>query len=196
MNRTYPSNIIAHFNQATPAEYAAGVRWYPDAHAYAADLAQQHGQTIATVCGIIAALSPSNKWPRNKADAAAILQQGPAASVATYNTNKAKALAIAHGAAPLDILRGRKVRAFYQNILNPACNQTITIDRHAARIAYRLKATLQTADIAKKALQRVGTYDRLTVCYQKALTQLSHHELSLCQLQAVTWLVYKRIQGV
>jgi hypothetical protein len=46
-----------------------------------------------------------------------------------------KALLIRGGASPLDVLGGDKVRSFYKNILNPADNVTVTIDRTLIRLS-------------------------------------------------------------
>lgn len=91
--------MIKLYNQATPEEKATGIKWYSDAHKYAAALAIEHNTTTETASKIISILSPSVEWELNKQQAAAIIAAHNTGSnpekviVTTYDGNKYKAIA-------------------------------------------------------------------------------------------------------
>ena len=62
-------NIKAIFQLASAAENADGIAWYGVAKSIAIVLADRYGVTTAQAVGVLAALSPRNKWSRNVVDA-------------------------------------------------------------------------------------------------------------------------------
>src|SRR6478736_388335 len=62
-------NLITQYKKLTPKEIALGKIWYEDAHEYCVFLANKYNLGVATVAGIIAALSPATSWARNKKEA-------------------------------------------------------------------------------------------------------------------------------
>lgn len=143
-SRRINRNLSAVWSLATPDEVAHGVRWYREANATARELADRCGATLAQAVGVIAAISPGSRWEKNLEDAEALLAAyayaEPLPMVGTYGRrNVLKAQAILRGAAPLDVLGGFKVRAFYANILSPDTPGPVTVDRHARGAAYQLR---------------------------------------------------------
>ena len=106
MNITH-GNILAVFFSASAAELCEGKEWYANANAYACALAIQYNIHVETAAGVIAALSPNNRWTRNLIDAEALIKvyshggDPRDVKVATFNKNKAKAIAILEGGYPL-----------------------------------------------------------------------------------------------
>jgi len=179
-------NILAVYGEATDEDLAAGREWYNVAHTYAVGLSHQYyGVTVEQAAGVIAALSPRLPWDRNMAYAERLIRTG---DTPVLNGNKDKARRILRGEAPLDVLGGRKVRAFYATILD-RYTQEVVIDRHAFDVAYGEV----TDEHTRKMLDRVGMYDRFSDAYRRA-AYLSGVSVSV--LQATTWVTWRRLKGI
>mgnify|MGYP001397859959 CR=1 FL=1 len=95
--------IVAKFTLATTQEVQLGCDWYPSALAIAGRIADKYDTSPEIVAGVIAALSPNNRWERNIVDAEAIIKCWAAGGtrtdmlnvkVCTYGKMKAKAVEI------------------------------------------------------------------------------------------------------
>jgi hypothetical protein len=191
----FSDNIADFYSKATSEEVKAGLVWYKLANEESKQIQLNSSLNLAQIAGIIAALSPRNKWLRNLVDCENLVKMinshGLGYAVdnyksATFGRNTAKALVIAGLDNPtdsqvLDILGGNKVKSFYTNILEPENCQFVTIDGHAIGVALGERLVGSS----------VNTKDYLLV--SGAYIELAE---KLClipnQLQAVTWLVYKR----
>jgi len=83
------------------------------------------------VVGILSALSPRNKWERNKQDLISVIEHKDQAIVATFNGNKNKAITILNSNDKnqvIKILNGKKTVSFFHNIYDPNCQENVTID--------------------------------------------------------------------
>lgn len=192
---TYGS-ILAVFFTATPPERLGGARFYSDAHTLAQSIAA-NGVSVETVAGVIAALSPNNRWSRNVADAGALVAAfamggyGDAAQVkvGTYNANKIKALRILNNEPPLDVLGGLKVRAFYRCIMGD--HDAVCVDGHAYSVWRGERfATSLMPKISPKL------YSAIAADYARATEQVNDilgESYSPSQVQAITWLVWRRL---
>ena len=186
---TYTRNIVSAYLASSPADIADGVEWYARAHRLAVEL---DPNDVARAAGIIAALSPLQSWPTNVVNARKIY-----AGIFTglgLKRNVAKAVAIYNGAAPLDVLGGPKVRAFYATILDPAISHAVVIDRHAIDIAF---GAVQD-DIARMAMVNItkarNGYEILAESYRAAAGIISANNsvISPAELQAITWTFWRR----
>jgi hypothetical protein len=182
-------NILAVYDQATQDERAAGEEWYRDAHAFAGHLP---APTVSHGAGILAALSPSTNWEKNKIDALALCEMREAATVTTYGQNKVKALRILAGEYPENVLGGRKVLNFYGSILGYA--SAVCLDRHALSIALDRKMN-------EKDLERwYGLLTKNAKRYQKYIEMYMQAARAFglfgYQMQAITWTAWRRIHGV
>jgi hypothetical protein len=177
------------YETATAGQLASGLVWYQEAHEYAVALAAKHGTSPSVVCAVIAALSPGANWDHNKNDADVFLscfflkklrgQKLP--SVGSYGwRNIEKAERICKGEAPLDVLGGNKVRAFYVCLLLPESSKSVCIDRHAkcAAIGQYLGDTVVTP----------SEYSWIESHYRIAALDLG---LVPSQLQAICWVVWR-----
>ena len=66
--------IVAKFTLATSQEVQYGVDWYATALKIASRIASKYGTTTEVAAGVIAALSPNNRWERNIIDAEAMIK--------------------------------------------------------------------------------------------------------------------------
>jgi len=174
----------------------AGRRWYADAFLACEAIAANYGLPIATVAGVVAALSPNNRWERNLIDADNLCKlytlggydDAAQCKVSTFHANKRKALQILEGIDPLKALGGLKVRAFYQCIIDlPA----VCVDGHAYAIwkGERIPTT-KTPKISAKL------YNSIAEDYQRAADTINGiigTEFCAAQVQAITWCAWRRI---
>jgi len=175
------------FLSATPVELDLGLTWYAAAHEEALGLCDDDGTglTIDQAAGIIAALSPRCSWPHNVKRAVQLVSTG-----ATYGLNNGvdKARRILAGEDPDTVLSGNKVRSFYDNIARPATSESVTIDGHA----YDAAAGHICSDRERKALERVGEYDRIADMYRWVA---SREGLAPHVVQATVWCVWRNRYG-
>ena len=189
-------NILAVFFTANPAELQHGAHWYADALAACETIAQSCGLPTSTIAGVVAALSPNNKWQRNVIDADNICRlytlggydDAAQCKVSTFNANKTKALQILSGELPLNVLGGLKVRAFYNSIVG---HDDVCVDGHAFAIwkGERIPTT-KTPKISPKL------YDAISADYRNAANTINGilaTSYSAAQVQAITWSAWHRI---
>lgn len=175
-------NIVRVFREANESQYARGMSWYADARTFCVAL---DASNVARAAGITAALSPRLDWAKNMTLASRVYAEGFASGCLKSNARKADA--IFAGAAPLDVLGGDKVRAFYRAIMDPAAGHVV-VDRHAFDIALGRP----TDDDARGVLSRVGVYDFVANLYREAAVILG---VSPTQVQAVTWTVWRESEA-
>lgn len=126
-------NILRLFDSATGEEMQQGLTWYDSARDYAAALAAGTDYSVEQCAGVIAALSPQCPWALNKEWARRLVEWHAAGDYTNLpprvstSKNREKALHILNAYnAPLDILGGVKVRAFYANIVGD--ESVVTVD--------------------------------------------------------------------
>jgi hypothetical protein len=194
------SNIVSVFLMATSQEFVDGTKWYLDANLIAQEIAK-HGCSLEQASGVIAALSPSNKWQRNCQDAENFIRLWAAGGdpmelkVCTYGSNKKKALSILDGETGgesiEDILSGRKVSAFYRCILGKS--DSVCVDGHAYSIWLGERIpTNKTPKIGKLLYESISNDYRLAT---ELINNYTDKQLAPYQVQAVTWLAWRRIVG-
>lgn len=192
------ANILAVHQLATLTEQADGRTWYDRARTIARELASRYGVHPAEAAGVLAALSPRNKWARNVADADALIaayvaggaDQARLTKVCTFGANKAKAIRILESGVLTDadvlaILSGPKLREFYGCIQGLA---DVCIDGHAYCIWQGERATLADVPAIGAKLRREIKAD-----YQAAAESLG---MAASELQAVTWVTWRRLHGI
>ena len=190
-------NILKLYRMATDEDTTNGVGWYARAERMAKAIAKDAGLPLPTVIGVMAALSPNNRWERNCRDAATMCQAWQngesidSFKVSCYNTMKAKAWAILDLGLTddediLSHLNGQKIRSFYSNIRGL---DEVTIDGHALNIA-RGKREGLTSD---KTNMGKREYRDLQVAYVKAAKRV---KIKPHVLQAITWTTWKRIHNI
>jgi hypothetical protein len=113
--------LVRLYAQATEQDIAEGIAWYGRAGDTAERMAAQYGVSAEDAAGVIAILSPRNRWALNIANAEALIawyavdQSSPLPEVNTFNANRAKAIRWLQG--DRSALSGPKVEAFYAAIV-------------------------------------------------------------------------------
>ena len=190
---------------ASQGDILAGVEWYNRAHKLGVRLIHAYdGLTLGQAVGVIAALSPNNKWTRNCVDAEAMIKawhvgaDPMAVKVCTFNPNKAKAAAILALSADdmetdtiAEILNGRKVVAFYRSIMGDP--DAVCVDGHAYAVWIGERVpTTQTPSIGVKLYADIARAYQLVA---KRSYELCGTTLTPTQVQATTWVAYRRLLG-
>jgi hypothetical protein len=193
MNITHGS-ILAVFFSASPAEIQEGEEWYARANRLARELGERYNIPMHVAAGVIAALSPNNRWERNTRDAEALIRvyemggNVDACKVSTFGKNKAKAIDILMGAEPLDVLGGLKVRAFYSCIIG---GNDVCVDGHAYSIWLGQRvATFSTPKISERL------YCTIAADYCRAaqqINQITGKCYTGAQVQAITWVTWRNL---
>lgn len=180
---TYAENIIAVYNRATEQQRDEGMSWYRDAHNLAMTLSPDD---IWRGAGVISAYSPMTPWHRNVELAKHALTTGDVPDnflPAMVNAVKR----ILNGEHPLNVLGGDKTRSFAEAIATGGMGNIATIDRHAHDIA----AGRVYADSERKIGKVL--YRRMAAHYFEAAREAG---ISVNQIQAVTWLVWRSEKGI
>jgi hypothetical protein len=203
MTRANTRHISGMLQLASQADIISGLQWYQRASDLALRLIQAYeGLTMGQAVGVIAALSPNNKWERNCIDAEAMIKTWSvggdynAIKVCTFNPNKKKAIDIlnldmesADAEAIPTILNGQKVVAFYRSIMGD--KNAVCVDGHAYAIFIGERIpTTKTPSITPKLFE---TIQRAYQLVAKRSVDLCGVELSPTQVQAVTWVTYRRL---
>ena len=190
-------NILKVYRRATPEDTANGLEWYDRAKRHAKAISTKYFIHTHTVIGVMAALSPNNRWERNVKDTERMCQawiNGEDLSdfkVSCYNTMKAKAWSILEDDLTddddiLTRLNGQKIRSFYSNIRGL---DEVTIDGHALNIALGIRQGL-TSD---KTNMGKKVYREMQEAYVKAAKRVG---VKPHELQAITWTTWKREHGI
>jgi len=179
-----------------PELWNAGFDWYTDAQDFVYEVYNKFreridGLTPYRVAGTVSALSPNNKWERNKIDTETVLTaiaeglSPDMIKVCTYNPNKLKAFACALGDIEISA-KSPKTHSFAMNVgLNSPDH--ITIDK------WHLRACV--------GVESEGVYPSVESCtaaqYRRieAITAKVAQELHLkgYQAQAIIWVMIKKV---
>ena len=179
---SYENNIEEVFLKATSKDFQDGLTWYGRAREFCEEVGYKHKLPIWKVALMLSALSPRNKWSRNKQDVLNVIRDGLDAKCATFNANKIKACKIYHAdfiKDGLEILgKGDKTNAFFFNIYNYNSNK-VCVDSWACRIA-----KLGKDSPTKKQ------YRELQEAYRHVANK---HGILPMDLQAICWIHFRRV---
>jgi hypothetical protein len=195
MLNEYVENILAIFRESDQSEMAHGLNWYPDAKSQSHDIADETELPLHIVVGVVAALSPTNDWNQNIKDAKLFCQTFvdggyfEDVKASTYKKMWEKAWNILSSVDDYEgtakILNGPKITDFYRCIQG---ENVCVIDGHAWCIAHNDRRVLQEVPyIGKKHRQELQ--EAYKIAGEKA-------GLTAYEMQAVTWVTWKRIWGV
>ena len=177
----YTDNIMATLKRATASEIDHGASWYP----LARDIASECPMGVEAGAGIIAVLSPMQRWDRNVMLARQAWENGTLDGGA-LGGSVLKANRILSGEDVYSVVSGQKVTSFFTNILNPE-GEHVTIDRHAHDIAMGKVYTDKTRKIGKRI------YSDMSDAYREVADIVG---ISAPGIQAITWVTWRRIKGV
>lgn len=179
MQKQIETKLVELLAQSTPENYQRGLAWYEVAHLHAQALSDEFELPLFKVCGVIAALSPNNKWERNLIDTRLFLANPSLdTKVCTFLGQRKKALRILLDASkPSEvkaILGGRKTISFYSNIYKFNTSKEVTVDLWMFRIG-ELKKAKKNYEVISDAVLEVSQENNM----------LPH------QLQAIVWSVVR-----
>lgn len=193
-------NILAVYNLASVTDRQQGQSWYARAFIFATQLSEQYNIETATIVGVIASLSPRNRWERNMQDAESMVKAYAAGAdyddllklkVCTFNVGKQKAAkilteAISDRQELLATLKGPKLQEFFNCILGDSGD--VCIDGHAYSIWAGDRITLANVPSIGVKLRRTIKAD-----YQEAAKILG---VEPHVVQAITWVCWRRLHNV
>lgn len=190
--------ILGTFFFASAQEIEEGANWYGIANKIAIAIANKTDISVRKVAGVMAALSPRNRWERNCSDAEQLCSLfavgGIAAAkqfkVATFGGNKQKALDILQSDddAIETILNGQKIVAFFHCIL---LEDDVCIDGHAYSIWLGNRvAVTKTPKISAKLYEAIAhDYDVATL----TINRIMGTDYTAADIQAITWIVHRNL---
>jgi hypothetical protein len=181
-------NIIAVYNEATPEEKDYWGNWYHHANKDVSDLVTKYQSQLSSfedpikvMCGIVAVLSPGNKWVGNIKAAEKVMEG--ALKINAYPRQIARANLIKE-TGDLDYVTGPKVTVFFNSLYDPdSVKEHMVLDGHAINIWRGHKKNL-------KGLQSPSKKEREQMLedYKKASGILG---VPVQAIQATTWYIWK-----
>jgi len=189
-------NIKTIYELATPEERKHGFTWYKIANIECLKIADKFEMPLYIVVGVVAALSPNNKWDRNITNSHDLIEafingdHMESVKVSTYHKMKEKAWCILESMPDYEEIKrqlnGQKIVCFFENIMG---EDTCTIDGHARNIYYgeRIGLTNDKTNIGKKE------YQFLQSEYKKLANQ---YGIKAYEMQAITWVAWRRLHNI
>ena len=187
---------MAVYKQSNQLEKTHGQNWYQLALDACKEISVEFELPLHIVVGVCAALSPTNRWERNLGDThtvCRVFSEGgymESAVVCTYPKMLEKAWSILqtmpHDAEDTGfILKGPKITDFFMCILG---HDVCVIDGHAWGIANNERRGMKDVPSIGKGMRK-----ELQAAYKKAGNKKG---LTAYQMQAITWVAWKRIHNV
>lgn len=184
-------NLQAWIDIATRQQMREGKAWYKEAQKFTRNLSKIHKVDKYIVAAVTSALSPNNKWLRNKLDANSLIaafMEGRSIDsfkVCTYSANKRKAWLIMEEGAEI-AAKSPKTHAFAMNI-GRLSEKHVTIDK------WHIRACLckPSEGIVDNCLESVTSaqYRRIEAITARLAEE---NKLKAYQLQAVIWVAIKQ----
>jgi hypothetical protein len=190
------ANILRTFDHADSESISEGTGFYGEAYKWAEKVASSYNISPRIVAGVVAALSPNQRWEGNKRAAANLLSNyyhSTDHKVAAYPKMREKAKAIlkcdGSDSTIRRILNGPKIVAFYANIVG--CPNSVTVDTHAYSIWAGVRFTTENVPSIGKRLRASITQDyKAAARYIKAERGETY---TPAQVQAISWVAYRKL---
>ncbi len=187
-------NIIKTLNAADSVDIDEGRLSYFRYNEVLKNLAAFYSVGFPETVAVFAALSPNSDYLGNLRSTATVVKGWKAGvdveriRVVTYNHCRDRAFEYLNGTSFLETVKGKKIRSFYSNILNPLDPEPVTIDGHAVNVWRGRRMTL-------KAVATDGrfNYEIVAADYRAAANRVG---LLPNQVQAITWFAWKRIHAI
>ena len=190
--KQYRKNLRVWYNRASSAELISGATWYDEANEFCTYLSEKYGISTECAAGVVSALSPNNKWDRNKIDAENVVEayklgwSSDMVRVCTYNANKDKAFRILMEdgtGKELTLKSSPKTFSFAMNVgkLDP---NYVTIDK------WHLRA-MQSISLSPKELSTSCTTSQYKVLERETLRVAEEMGVNGMQFQATVWVTIR-----
>jgi len=178
------NNILRIFEMATDDDK---YDWYSIANQHAAAAAKDYNIPLSCAAGVLAALSPRKNWKVNIQLMHEMLSTGNCGQIGMFKKKASDIMKSEHSdIAILEILKGRKIQAFYMNIMYPKKSNYVTIDRHALSVAM---GEWIDEDFYRGMTSR--QYEFFVQCYIFAAMKAG---VSPLLMQSATWVVWRKIK--
>ena len=187
-NGTIKRNLRKWYRLATQDQKLAGLRWYEDAQDHSKLIADTFDIDRYVSAQVISALSPNNKWNRNKIDPFNVVRcwkdgdDSESVKVCTYSTNKQKAFDILNGKVSIE-KTAPKTHSFGMNIgyLSP---DHVTIDKWHIRacLCSPMEQSKVVETLTEKHYKRV---EKLTVELAR------EYNIKGYEFQAIVWIAVR-----
>jgi thermostable 8-oxoguanine DNA glycosylase len=192
-DREIVRNLQAWIDIATRQQKREGKAWYKEAQKFTRNLSKIHKVDKYIVAAVTSALSPNNKWLRNKLDANALIaafiegQSINSFRVCTYTSNKLKAWRIMEHGEEI-AAKSPKTHAFAMNI-GRLSEKHVTIDK------WHIRACLcqPSEGIVDTTETVTGAQYRRIEAITARLAEVN--KLKAYELQAVIWVAIKQKWG-
>lgn len=181
--RQQANRIEKILNQSTTKEFKEGLNWYYDAHKFALELSELYNVKLIRVCHIISLLSPQTSWEKNKKNAIYFLNGKTDSIFSTQKTLK-ECERVLNGNFLIPDKR-LKTFAFAESILTAGKTNKVVIDRHAFNVSQGRLKPIETVITPKRYKDAQKAYEIVS----------NKRGLNASELQAITWVTYKRIVG-
>jgi len=184
------SNVSHWHDMADERMIHDGLTWYDDAKSFALMLSNEFDVSPVRAGGVISALSPRNKWERNKIDAWNVFQavqddvSHDRVKVSTFDSNKVRAFNIAKGLIQVHEA-SRKTHRFALNVG--------AFDMNAVTIDTWMLFAFQTKSKTRKNLDvKVTTkqYDTMERKFQAISYDMGY---APAHLEAIVWVVIREL---
>jgi hypothetical protein len=199
MERGHARNLLALYHHSTDWEKREGACYYDNQRKriWRIGHMQHYGDVVfeqSRLCAAFAVLSPNQTEKTNYIALSQCCQivtgrRPEDSSVSAYGKNKAKARAILRGGDIDAHIKGRKVRSFYHNTIDPDDSSYVTIDGHMLSVWCGRRILLKTreANLSTKEYQAIADDMRIAAGF------LGY---SAPRLQAILWLAWKRVNRI
>lgn len=168
--------------QATEKEIKDGRNWYNDAYKFAVNTANKYGLTTKQICQLISLLSPQKKWAQNKIDVIRIIEEVDTESIFSCQRTLEECRQVINSNWTIPTNR-TKTYKFALCIEFAGRIDIAVIDRHAIKIAFGQYSAKPIGITPKRYSEAEEAYKILSDKY----------EMYAAQMQAITWVTYKRI---
>jgi hypothetical protein len=176
------------FDLSTDSERRAGLDWYSEAQSHAEHLSNEFKISRYRAASVISALSPNNKWERNKVDAYNLIKtfvnggKPDDVKVCTYGANKRKAFKILQG--KLITESSPKTHAFAMNV-GELSSGHITVDK------WHLRACMTQPSEGKRSCVESCTNKQYNRVERITADLAREHGLKGYEFQAIVWVTIK-----
>lgn len=183
-------NLRRTFATADLIDRQEGLRSYEIHQRNMCRLALHYGFSRSAVTGAFSALSPNNDFMGNLRSTATLLtvkRAGlplEAATVSTYKACARRAWRVLEGDDFLAFTKGKKTRAFYQNIMDPRDPEPVCVDGHMISCWAGVRLTMKEAVRVKAPYEEIADSVRTVALEQGMIPN---------QLQAILWFTWKRL---
>jgi hypothetical protein len=179
-------NLDLIYDQTTWQLFREAKEWYPAAHTYAKDFAEEFHKSITCTSGLISVLSVQKSWISNLLLTREFLEsKGETCRHLGGQVDKARRIYRLHNDTPervAEIVRGLKTVNFMYNLISPEDERWVCLDVHMCQ--------LLTGNYDYK----VATNTQYHFLKEQLIQFAKDNNLIPSTMQALVWLIFKKIK--